>query len=178
VAALSVLAVAGAIAAYVVLHRNGSDAGATGGDGTGGGARIQLVGVRAWDPYGDGQEHDADAHLATDASSSTSWETETYRASFQAIGKKGVGLVLDAGRSQQLHQLGFSSSTPGFTAEILAGDSEGGPFDAVVGASQTVGKDGQAEYRITGGPHRFYVIWITSLGASYHLARINDVQAN
>ena len=33
----------------------------------------------------------------------------------------------------------FTTSTPGLTAEILAGDSPGGPFNAVVGASQTVG---------------------------------------
>jgi len=177
VLALLVLAAAGAVAAYLVLHHHHS---ATGRSTNGGGAgtAIHLTGVTAYDPYGDHHEHDADAHYATDSSPSTAWETESYRASFAAIGKKGVGLVLDAGRDVQLHQLGFSSSTPGFTAEILAGESEHGPFPAVVGASQVVGSDGQAQYRIATGKHRYYVIWITRLGDGYDSARINDVRAN
>jgi len=77
----------------------------------------------------------------------------------------------------QLHQLGFSTSTPGLTASIRAGDSSTGPFNTVVGASQTA-TDGQATYRIQDGEHRYYVIWITRLGDGYETARINDVRAN
>jgi hypothetical protein len=86
--------------------------------------------------------------------------------------------VLDAGRAVQLHQLGFSSSTPGLTASIRAGDSRDGPFATVVGAPQTVGTDDQVTYRIEDGRHRYYVIWITRLGGGYETARINDVRAN
>ena len=68
----------------------------------------------------------------------TYWPTESYRTAPE-LGKPGVGLVLDTGAPVQLHRLGFSTSTPGLTAEILAGDSLDGPFDAVVGGSQTVG---------------------------------------
>ncbi|MGZ4291579.1 MAG: protein kinase domain-containing protein [Gaiellaceae bacterium] len=176
VAALAALAAAAAVVAYLVLHDSGSSSGGPPGGGSGG--AVRLAGVTAFDPYGDGHEHDGDAHLATDSSPSTSWETESYRASFAAIGKQGVGLVLDAGKDVQLHQLGFSSSTPGFAAEIRAGESRTGPFDAVVGGPQTVGVDGQAHYTIASGAHRYYVIWITRLGGGYNVARINDVRAN
>jgi hypothetical protein len=37
---------------------------------------------------------------------------------------------------------------------------------------------GQAQYAISGGPYRYYVIWITRLGRGYQTARINDVKAN
>jgi serine/threonine-protein kinase len=176
--ALAVLAAAGAVAAYFVLHDAGSGSnGKGGGGGGGGGAPVHLKAVSAWDPYGDNHyEHDDKAYLATDASPDTYWETERYDTA-PSLGKQGVGLVLDAGRVVQLHQLGFSTSTPGLTASVRAGDSRTGPFDTVVGASQTV-STGQAQYRIQDGEHRFYVIWITRLGDGYDTARINDVRAN
>jgi serine/threonine-protein kinase len=174
--ALLVLAAAGAIAAYFLLRDSGSGPNASAGGG-GGGAPVHLKAVGAYDPYGDRHEHDDKAYLATDASPDTYWETEHYR-SRPSLGKQGVGLVLDAGRAVQLHQLGFSSSTPGLTASIRAGDSRDGPFATVVGAPQTVGTDDQVTYRIEDGRHRYYVIWITRLGGGYETARINDVRAN
>ena len=74
----------------------------------------------------------------------------------------------------QLRQLDFTTSTPGLTAEILAGNSPDGPFDAVVGPSQQV-NGGRAEYTIGGGEHRYYVIWITRLGDPYRNAHIDEV---
>jgi serine/threonine-protein kinase len=166
----------GAVVAYLVLdgfpkHSSG------GGAPTGGGvvASVKLTGVGAWDPYGTGGENDAAAPRATDDSTTTYWETERYY-DHPSLNKPGVGLVLDAGKSVQLHHLGFTTATPGLTAEIRAGDSKTGPFTDVVGASQTVGS--QAQYTITGGEHRYYVIWITRLGGHYDTARINTVSAN
>jgi serine/threonine-protein kinase len=174
-AVLVVLAAAGAIAAYLVLRDPDSGAGAK--VGGGGGAPVHLRAITAYDPYGDNHtEHDAQAPLATDADPDTYWETEHYRST-PSLNKQGVGLVLDAGRPVQLHQLGFSTSTPGLTASIRAGDSSTGPFNTVVGAPQTAA-DGQATYRIQDGEHRYYVIWITRLGDGYETARINDVRAN
>jgi putative peptidoglycan lipid II flippase len=170
-----VLLAAGAVAAYLLLHGTGSGSPGRAHAGGAGGAAIHLSGIRAWDPYGTNGENDARAHYATDSSPTTYWETEQYYDA-PSLDKPGVGLVLDAGRSVQLHRLGFSTSTPGLTAEIRAGDSSGGPFPTVVGASQMVG--GQAQYAISGGPYRYYVIWITRLGRGYQTARINDVKAN
>jgi serine/threonine-protein kinase len=174
-AALVVLAAAGAIAAYLVLRDPGSAPSAKAGAGAGG-APVHLKAVGAYDPYGDNHEHDDRAPLATDNDPDTYWETEHYHST-PSLNKQGVGLVLDAGRPVQLHQLGFSTSTPGLTAAIRAGDSRTGPFSTVVGASQTA-TDGRATYRIQDGEHRYYVIWITRLGDGYETARINDVRAN
>jgi len=171
--ALAVLAAAAAVAAVVLLrHSNG---GTSAGGGSGG--AVQIDAVSAYDPYGGDGEHDAEAGNATDSNPNTYWPTESYRTA-PGLGKPGVGLVLDAGAPVQLHKLGFSTSTPGLTAEILAGDSPDGPFDAVVGTSQTVGSDGRVEYTIAGGEHRYYVIWITRLGDGYRSAHVNEVQAN
>jgi hypothetical protein len=176
VIALLVLIAIGAVVAYLIVrqHDNNSAGGPSGGSS---GGTPHLTGVTAWDPYGDRVEHSDKAYLATDASPSTAWETEHYRDP-PSLGKAGVGLVLDAGSSTKLHQLGFVSSTPGFVAEIRAGDSKDGPFPDVVAGPQTVPASGQVQYTINeSSPHQYYVIWITSLGPSYDTAKINDVKA-
>ena len=146
--------------------------------GVSGGA-VTLHAVTAYDPFGSppGQEHNADAPKATDSDPNTYWETEQYRSSFAAIGKPGVGLVLDAGTSVQLQELGIVTQTPGFTAVIRGGTSASGPFDAYLSSPQTV----QSSMRITlkgGAKYRWYLIWITSLPPHLNAVRINDVKAS
>jgi serine/threonine-protein kinase len=163
--------------AVLVLHDRSSSG--TGGGGSGGGvaATIHLRGVTAYDPQGGDGEHNADAPKATDGDPNTFWETEHYRDAPSLNGKRGVGLVLDAGKAVTLHHLGFSTGTPGLTAEILAGDSRDGPFPEVVAPARSVGSD-RATFTVSGSPHRYYVIWITRLGSAYQTGQINAVQAN
>jgi eukaryotic-like serine/threonine-protein kinase len=168
------LAAVAAVVGYFVLRDHSSPASS---GGTPGGAQVHLAGIGAYDPFGDGHEHDAQVGLATDGDLSTGWRTESYHASLEAIGKKGVGLVLDAGRDVQLHHLGLSSSTPGFTAEIRAGAAAGGPFAAVVAGPQQVGTNGTAQFTIGSGAHRYYVIWITDLGGRSSV-EINEIRSN
>ena len=119
--------VAGA-AAYFVLRDSG-------GGGNGGAAKVHLVASNAYDPEGDGQEHDELVSNATDGNRATSWETEDYHGSvtFGNL-KDGVGIVVDAGRPVKLDSLTVDSDTPGFTAEVKAGSSATGPFDTVSSA--------------------------------------------
>ena len=111
---------------------------------------------------------------ATDGNPGTFWETEHYR-DHPSLNKPGVGLILDAGSSVQLHQLGIATGTPGFTAQIKASDSPTA-FSTVVAGSQAV--TGQTRFQITGsGAYRYYLIWITKLGGGYPNAEINEVDA-
>jgi len=172
IVALVVLAGAVAVGAVLIL-RNGNGGSTSGGSS---GGAVHLRAITAYDPIGGDGEHNADAPKATDGQQSTYWTTESYRTA-PSLGKAGVGLVLDAGRRVELHHLGFTTATPGLTAEILAGNAPNGPFDAVVGASQKVAGE-QAEYTIGGGAYRYYVIWITELGAGFDNAHIDEVSAN
>jgi len=139
-----------------------------------------LSAVTAYDPFGHppGQENNAEAPLATDGSATTAWETEHYYSTFAALGKPGVGLVLEAAKPVELRQLGIATQTPGFRAIIKAGDSETGPFPDTVSSSQVVQK--KTVFTLTvPQAERFYLIWITELppgGAQY--AAINDVTAS
>src|SRR5262245_20760591 len=95
---------------------------------------VHVVGTAAYDPLGDGHENDAEVSMATDGDRSTYWSTARYYTWF----KKGVGLVLDAGKPANLTTLRVVTDTPGFAAEVQAGSRPQGPFTHVSG-SRTVG---------------------------------------
>ncbi|MDQ3992576.1 MAG: protein kinase [Actinomycetota bacterium] len=156
-------------AATVFLLRGGDLKEATGGSG---GRAVDLAGVASYDPFGDDKtEHPELVGHATDGNASTYWTTSTYQA-FTAT-KEGVGLVLDAGKRVELSSVTVVTDTPGFTAEIRAGNAQGGPFEQVVGASRTVGP--RTTWELEGASTRFYVVWITALDSR---ARISEVTAS
>ena len=169
------LALLAAVVAATLIFRSSDD-------GTPGGGRegptsarpIALRGVGTYDPPpGDGAEHDTEVRLATDGDLSTAWRTDRYRYPNGELGKDGVGLVVDAGRDVEASTLTVSSETPGFTAEIRAGDSPDGGF-RTVGGSRTVGES--TRFPLEGAPARYYVVWITNRGDNGSV-RVNEVTA-
>jgi tRNA A-37 threonylcarbamoyl transferase component Bud32 len=178
---LAALIAIGAVAAFLAVHgapHFGTSGGGGAGNGGGSTAPIHLQGVTAYDPYGHppGEEHNADAPKATDGDAGSYWETESYSSSFAAIGKKGVGLVLDAGKVVQLHRLGLATQTPGFTAVIRAGSAEGGPFSAYLSPPQLA--TSRTQFSLKSGKYRYYLVWITSLPPRNGTVRINEVKAS
>ncbi|HZO96529.1 MAG TPA: protein kinase [Gaiellaceae bacterium] len=165
------LAVAVAALAVALLRDGGPSPGSAGG---GGEAPVALSGVTAYDPYGDGSEHDGDARFATDGNPSTYWETQSYRSSLAALGKRGVGLVLDAGRPVTLHRVTVASTTPGFTARIQTGDGATGPFRDV-SPPRTVGS--QTTFDLSDARGRYVVVWISDLGPNSRVL-VNEVRAS
>ena len=69
-----------------------------------------------------GQEHNTAAPYATDGSA-TYWETEHYHATLRRDRQARRRSRPRCEEPVQLNQLGFTSPTPGFTADIRAGDS-------------------------------------------------------
>jgi serine/threonine-protein kinase len=135
-------------------------------------ANLKLQAVTAYDPQGDGGEHNEAAHLATDGITSTYWETEHYASQDFGGLKSGVGLVVDAGKAVKLAKLGVATDTPGFSAIVRAGASQQGPFTDV-SSSQTV--SGATVYTLhVSSPERYYLLWITRL-ASGDQAHVNEV---
>jgi eukaryotic-like serine/threonine-protein kinase len=173
VLALAVLLAIAAGAVALALRGGGGDKGASTSPG-GGGPPPKLRAVAADDEFGTGGEHDAEVSRATDGNAATYWTTEDYRSAPSLAGKPGVGLVLDAGRPVELHELGIATGTPGFSAVIRAGNSTT-TTKTVISASQTVG-DGTT-FTLRGGTYRYYEIWITRLGVGYRKAQINEARA-
>ena len=133
---------------------------------------VQLQGLTAYDPEGDGSEHGEDAHFATDKNAGTSWETETYQ-SFQ---KGGVGLVLQAPRPVALSKLTVNSTGSAFDAQIKAGNASGGPFTGVSGDFQPVGQSKTFSVSTHGRKYRYYMVWLR-LPSSGGQAQISEVTA-
>jgi hypothetical protein len=132
------------------------------------GRHMNLSGIGAWDPYGDGQEHDTRAAAAEDGDSGTYWPTETY---WDGLQKPGVGLLLDAGRAVRLRRLVVTTDTPGYSALIEAGSASAGPFQPISRA-RTVTTT--TAFALRARAERYYLIWITRLD---HTAHVNEVRA-
>jgi predicted Ser/Thr protein kinase len=162
-AVLVILAVAALAAWGALALRDGS------GSPSAANTPIRLRGIQAYDPAGDGVEHDDEASQATDGNSETYWTTETYQ-DFSSS-KDGVGLVLDARREVEPSKITIFSETPGFKAEIRAGSSPEGPFEQQVSDSQTV--QSETSFELNGARARYFVVWITDLDGR---ARINEVR--
>ena len=134
-------------------------------------AAIHFRGVSAYDPYGDHSEHDSYAPRATDHNASTAWYTEHYNS----FTKPGVGLVLAAGRAVSPHGIEIVTATPGFTAEVKAGASSGGPFHPVSGLHTINGTTTIELY--PNADAQYFVVWITQLPPGVASVDINEVTA-
>src|SRR5438093_11489981 len=164
---LGALAIAGVVVGLLTLRGGGQDVPV--------GKLITIAGAGAYDPYGDGTEHDADAPKATDGDVLTYWTTEDYNSGLEGVKKAGVGLVLDATGVVQLSRITVVTDTPGFTAEIRATNIQGGPTQKVSN-SRVVGRT--TRFAIDqAAPKRFYVIWITKLAPGGHFAHVSEVHA-
>ncbi|MGZ8739043.1 MAG: protein kinase domain-containing protein [Gaiellaceae bacterium] len=164
---LGALAIAGIVVGLLTLHGRGQSAPV--------GAPITITGAGAYDPYGDGTEHDSAAPNATDGDVTTYWATEDYNSGLEGVKKAGVGLVLDARGVVQLSRITVVTDTPGFTAEIRATNIQGTPGQKVsdrrvVGRTTRFAIDQPA-------PKRYYVVWITKLASGGHFAHVNEVHA-
>jgi eukaryotic-like serine/threonine-protein kinase len=165
---LGALAIAGVVVGLLTL-RGGSPSVPIG-------KPITIAGAGAYDPYGDGTEHDSEASRATDGDIETYWTTEDYNSGLEGVRKAGVGLVLDAFGVVQLSRITVVTDTPGFTAEIRATNIQGTPGQ-VVSDKRVVGRTTRFVIDPSAPPKRFYFIWITKLAHNGHFAHVNEARA-
>jgi predicted Ser/Thr protein kinase len=162
---VGIAAAAVAVGAYLGLR--GSSSGGTNGP------PVHLTASNAYDPQGDGREHDEEVANATDGRPATFWETERYANVDFGNLKDGVGIVLDAGRPVRLGSVTVVSDTPGYVAKIEAGASSSGPFDSV---SQSKTAGGTTVFPLTvPTARRYYLVWITRLAPGFPRTHVNEV---
>jgi hypothetical protein len=128
---------------------------------------VRLTAVGAFDPEGDDRENDELATLVVDGDPTTAWRTERYSHFF----KSGVGLVVDSGRRVRITRVELVSGTPGFVAEIRAGDSREGPFKRIA-AGRVVQE--ATRFPVASRPGRYVMVWITKLpdGSAADIAEV------
>jgi serine/threonine-protein kinase len=148
------------------------------------GTSVELTDAEAFDPPpGDGEEHDPETSLAIDPNPDTTWSTETYNAAVieDAVGKPGVGLIVDAGEPVVGRSLTVRSDISGWSLEVY-GAAKGPPttlqgWGSPIGQSSNMDTDQTVELTAT-TPSRYYLLWITKTASSdggYSVA-IGDVQ--
>jgi serine/threonine-protein kinase len=166
------LVLAAVVAALLIAALTGSDSEGGGGEAPQSGA-IALVGAEAFDPEpGDGEEHDSEARLAIDPNPDTTWTTETYSASpviEDAVGKPGVGLIVDAGEPVTGRNLKIRSDTAGWKMQVYGAPS--GPPTTLEGWGEEIGEgpDMSTEQTVelnATNPSRYYLLWITEVAPS------------
>jgi eukaryotic-like serine/threonine-protein kinase len=171
--ALAGLALLAAVVIALAVDRGTSGGNHHQGGGPTGGQAVTLRGTGDYDPDGSPDTHANTASAATDGNASTDWYTQIYASPEFGNLKHGLGLVVDAGRSVALKRLAVRTPTPGFTAQVLAGDSAGGGFRPD-SSPQNVGEN--TTFTLNGAAARYYVVWITRLPPGGK-AQISEVTA-
>ncbi|NYH52748.1 MULTISPECIES: protein kinase family protein [Nocardiopsis] len=167
--------VAGAWTVGVMMRSSGDDT------SSGGGAAeetqddgpelsgLEIAGAEGFDPLpgGDGEEHSENAPKAYDGDPSTGWSTQGYWDPLE-MQKGGVGLLLDLGSSQEVHEVVLEMPELEYPVEIRVGDDKSvgdqSSLDAnlpavtqeTVGGSTTVSLD-------EGASGQYVLIWFTKL---------------
>lgn len=157
---------------------NGSGEG-NGGRGNGGGSgetdTIEVQSVTDFDPQGTGGEHPDEVDLAIDGDPSTAWTTENYQDPLSALGKDGVGLVMDLGdgvevASVEVQGCGACGLLVGHASEA-ASDASG--FE-VVDETNSAGETESFEFDAV--EDRYWLVFVTELpGGGGGSASISEV---
>jgi eukaryotic-like serine/threonine-protein kinase len=142
---------------------------------------VPLTGAIAYDPQGDDRrENNEAAGRAIDGNPGTSWGTSTYQQPFGDGGlKDGVGLILQPEAARPVRQLTLALGAAGADFSIYASDAENIPGDLdgweELASREDAGE--QVNVRLDGSPHRFYLIWFTSLPPAGDGFRIEVAEA-
>jgi hypothetical protein len=145
-----------------------------------GGGEVPAVDLTAtaFDPNGDGTEHDSEAPLAVDRDVNTQWTSEEYDslADFQGL-KPGVGLVLTLPEGGDLGVLGVQTAMTGWSAQIYVADAPAGdlagwgePVDEQADLGET------ASFDLSDRSGGAVLLWITNPGTgSPTQAKVSEV---
>jgi serine/threonine-protein kinase len=125
-------------------------------------------------------QHPEEVGLAIDNLRSTAWTTETYYNG--QLGKAGVGIYVDANPGVAAKSMVIDTATPGYSVSIYARRApvNANVFDAGAQGWVKVGsaahiKATQTITLTTGDTgYRYYLVWITSLGAHDQVA-VNEI---
>jgi hypothetical protein len=115
---------------------------------------------QTFDPFGDGQENDAGAPLATDGDPSTAWKSENY---FDGqLHKPGVGLLFDLGSARTVTGFRLSTPFPGFDFKVSVGSDPSAMAERARGTTYTARDDAPV---MLDRPQRgrYVLLWITSV---------------
>jgi hypothetical protein len=169
-----VLVIGGSIGLAVALVARTQTAGP--GEGSSFSLPPEIASVTAFDPLGDGREHDSEASSTHDGRAATSWRSETYEQQDFGGVKPGVGLVVTLDQLSAVDSLRVTSPTTGWSGEVYVADapmatleSWGAPLDRAAAV------DGDATFDVGGVRAGAVLLWITTLGDRPHRMQVDEL---
>jgi serine/threonine-protein kinase len=192
VASLTLLVAIVALAIVALVGRAHRGAGATPGIVAHAGLEPVQLGQAAahdYNPFGTGAENGEQIDNLVDGDPNTTWSTEQYfDGTLDKPGGVGLGVYLDAAPTVLAKAIEIQTPTPGFAVQIyVAGHIElelpygnSTPLSArgwqgPVGASSDVHNGERIPLALAGHPHRYYLVWLTTLPPRMESATLNEL---
>ena len=128
-------------------------------------------------PPGSGVEHDDELEFLVDGDPSSAWRTENYSTSKFGGLKPGVGVILQLDGPYKLKELTVTSSSKGWSAEVLVADTTrttreawGQPVSTKRGIAE-----GSTTFDLAGRSGGAVLLWITDLGDGNSVVSIGEL---
>jgi serine/threonine-protein kinase len=152
---------------------------------------VQLAQNAAHDynPFGTGPENRDLIDNLVDGDPNTTWSTEQYYSgTLHKAGGVGLGVYLDAAPKVLAKALEIQTPTPGFAVQIYVADhiELGLPYGSStpltargwqgpVGTSAYVHSGERIPLTLSGKPHRYYLVWLTTLPPQMESATLAEL---
>ncbi len=192
VASLALLVAIVAIALVALAGRTHRGVGVTPGISAHAGLEpvaLSQTAAHDYNPFGTGPENRDQVDNVVDGDPNTTWSTEQYYdGTLKKPGGVGTGVYLDAAPTVLAKAIEVQTPTPGFAVQIYAADhieleppyGDSAPLSVrgwlgPVGASSYVHNGERIPVALSGHPHRYYLLWLTTLPPGMESATIDEL---
>jgi eukaryotic-like serine/threonine-protein kinase len=189
---LALIVAIAAIALVIIAGQAHRGAGVTPGITSHAGLEPVQLGQAAahdYNPFGTGPENRDLIDNVVDGDPNTTWSTEQYYSgTLNKTGGVGLGVYLDAAPRVLAKALEIQTPTPGFSVQIYVADhielglpyGNSTPLSArgwqgPVGTSTDVHSGERIPLVLSGTPHRYYLVWLTTLPPKMESATIAEL---
>lgn len=148
--------------------------------------QLSSSAANSYNPFGTGPEGRDQVSNLVDGDPNTTWSTEDYYEG--KLNKPGTGVYLDAAPTVLGKALEIQTPTPGFAAQVYVADhidlelpyGDPAPLSArgwqgPVGASADVHDGERIPLNLSGRPHRYYLLWMTTLPPGMQSTTLNEL---
>jgi len=150
--------------------------------------QLSQTAAHGYNPFGTGAEDPERIANLVDNDPNTTWSTEQYyERTLRKPGGTGLGVYLDASPGTIARALEIQTPTPGFAVQVYTADhinlslpyGNSTPLSArgwqgPVGASTDVRSGSRISLSVA-APHRYYLMWMTSLPPGAEVATIAEL---
>jgi len=150
---------------------------------------LSQTAAHDYNPFGTGPENRDQIDNVIDSDPNTTWSTEQYYdGTLKKAGGVGLGIYLDAAPTVLAKAIEIQTPTPGFAVQIYVADQielelpygNSTPLSArgwqgPVGTSADVHNGERISLALSGHPHRYYLLWMTTLPPKMESVTINEL---